>query len=331
MDMTIVMREKFLKVTEFFMRDNFTTECAVGMNCFSEAWTKLRNYLCFFGLSCIFAGDYSAFDKGMPAIMIYYSFEVLIDICLASGNFDEDDIKIMRGIQADLCHPNVEHNGDVAMFFGGNSSGHPLTVIINSIANCIYMRMAYGNITKEPLSTFKDNVHLMVLGDDNVAGVNPAFEQFNHTTVSAFFAEKGLGYTMADKTSISVPFLHLDEIDFLKRRFMAPLKDGYPVSCPLSLDSVWKMLTVVTASSAISAEKQMAEIVLSARREWAIHGNAVFNENVCKLEQALQNSPYGDAIELFRIPQSHYSWEETIDWIYDVEFPALPSSKQKED
>jgi len=76
----------------------------------------------------------------------------------------------------DTAFPVVNVNGDLVEFFGTNPSGHPLTVIVNSIVNSLYMRYAYCLINPQGKNCrhFKKNVNLMTYGDDNAMGVSRA-------------------------------------------------------------------------------------------------------------------------------------------------------------
>jgi hypothetical protein len=88
------------------------------------------------------AGDYAAFDKSMPPSIILAAFDILIWMCGKAG-YTHDDLQICKGVAMDTAFPLVDFNGDLIQFFGSNPSGHPLTVIINGLANSLYMRYCY--------------------------------------------------------------------------------------------------------------------------------------------------------------------------------------------
>jgi hypothetical protein len=303
----IVVRKQFLKITKFFMVNNFLTECAVSMNCYSREWHHLYDYLVSFGDKKIIAGDYKAFDKQMAANWIRAAFQVLIDLRKRSGQLTIKDEKICVGIATDICFPVTNMNGDLIQFFGGNSSGHPLTVIVNSIVNSLYIRSAYASIVKKPLGSFKKDVKLMTLGDDNIYGSNvPAF---NHTAIAQFLATKGITYTMADKDSNSVPFISIRDADFLKRTFRK--LDGRIVA-PLALKSIFKSLCMIVKKGNISDEEQLAQSYLAARREWSLHGKVVFDGCCDKMNKIFSN--HQDVARFF-IKQHSYDYETTLEWV----------------
>jgi hypothetical protein len=309
--MSIVMRKQYLRVIRQFMKHNFITECAVSMNCYSLDWDRLYQYLTAFGEDRIIAGDYSAFDKAMPPVIIRTAFYVL-DRLRAYSDFSTRDVMISRGIATDISFPVTNMNGDLIQFFGGNSSGHPLTVIINSIANSLYVRLAYYRM-EFPLEKFRENVRLMTLGDDNIMGSN--HDGFNHTSIASTLAKMGIPYTMADKDSVSVPFINIKESDFLKRSFVL---DGNRCVAPLALNSVFKSLCMYVEKGNISHEEQLAQSYLAARREWSLHGREVFNDYTSKMSGIFERYP---DITRFFIRQHSYTFTETLNWVLNEERP----------
>jgi hypothetical protein len=275
-DWTFIVRKYYLSIVRLIQNHQKLFECSVGISAQSLAWDDLYQHLVQFGEDRMFAGDYSKYDKKMSPTVILEAFEILISLAIKSGNYTHDDIKVMRGIAVDTAFPIIDFNGDLVQFFGSNPSGHPLTVVINSLVNSLYMRYAYTLLN--PLSecySFKKNVALITYGDDNVAGVNKDCYFFNHTTVQECFASLGIKYTMADKESESVPFLHISNIEFLKRIWRFDEELGHYV-CPLNENSIHKMLMRVVISKTVSREVQAAQVLDTACREYFWYGREVF-------------------------------------------------------
>lgn len=307
---SIVVRQYYARVARIIMEYNITSECAVSMNCYSEDWRLIYDRVVSHGVDRIIAGDYKQFDKKMSAVVMSIAFDVLIAMIMSKPGYDEDDVLILLGIKTDICWPITNLNGDVIQFFGGNSSGHPLTVIINSICNSLYIRTAFLYITRD-VSSFRKHVALMTLGDDNVMGSN--LDVFNHTTISTTLAAMGVVYTMPDKKSESVPFVNIHDVDFLKRRFVC--QDG-DIIAPLALDSVFKSLMMEVTKANISAEERLAQAYLTARREWSLHGKAVFDEYTAKMDKILEQH---DFIRGFCTNMKYrYNYRQTYDWVRGV-------------
>jgi hypothetical protein len=126
-------------------------------------------------------------------------------------------------------------------------------------------------------TSFKKNVALMTYGDDNICSINKACPWYNHTTISNCFATIGIGYTMADKEAVSVPYINIKDASFLKRRW----EFNVDLDCylaPLEHDSIEKMLLIWVASKTISPKHQAIAVVSSAIREYFFYGEDIFNE-----------------------------------------------------
>jgi hypothetical protein len=295
-DWTFIVRKYYLSIVRLIQNHQQLFECSVGISAQSLAWDDLYQYLVQFGEDRMFAGDYSKYDKKMSPTVILEAFEILISLAITSGNYSHDDIKVMRGIAVDTAFPIIDFNGDLVQFFGSNPSGHPLTVVINSLVNSLYMRYAYTLLN--PLSecyTFKRNVALITYGDDNVAGVNKDCYFFDHTTVQECFASLGIKYTMADKESESVPFLNISNIEFLKRTWRYDKELGHYV-CPLNENSIHKMLTRVVISKTVAREVQAAQVLDTACREYFWYGRDIFEQKRSEfltIYQKYEYQPYG--------------------------------------
>jgi hypothetical protein len=264
-------------------------EAGPGTNPQSVEWTRLYEYLTQFGEDRMVAGDYAAFDKSMPPCIILAAFDVLMENCAAAG-YESDDLKVIQGIAYDTAFPIVDFNGDLVQFFGSNPSGHPLTVIVNSIANSLYMRYSYRELNPEKECTsFKRNVALMTYGDDNVMGVSQSAEWFNHTNIQAVLASIGITYTMADKEAESIPYIHMREVSFLKRSWVFNEEIGYYMA-PLEEDSIFKMLTVGVASKTLVPEVQALALVEAAQNEWFFYGREYYEQQQVKLANVVQNT-----------------------------------------
>lgn len=315
-DASIVMREQFIKISEAFMRNNLHSECMAGLNCYGKGWEDLFYHLTRGEEHCdtMIFGDFKAFDKQMSCVMVFYAFWILSELNRASGNFTEEDFLIQRGLATDICYPYVNFNGDVAMLFGSNSSGHPLTVIVNSIVNSMYMRLCYARIfPQESLSNFKRDVRLATLGDDNV--MSSVRDEFNHTSVQKVLASLRIEYTMPDKKRLSVPFVSIFDYDFLKRKFV---KFEQHVLAPIELESTFKSLMCIVRRGNISDAQQTAETYLSARREWALHGEQVFDTLVGKVDPILSGD---EEIAACFISKHRLSWRQTFDWVMSGVLP----------
>jgi len=288
-DFVIVVRMYYLSLVRIIQHNKFLFESCPGTVCQSHEWTNIRDFITQFGEDRMVAGDYKNFDKNMSSDCILAAFEVLIGVARFSGNYTDEDLKIMWGIANDIAFPTMDFNGSLMTFYGSNPSGHPLTVIINGIVNALYIRSAYVVSTGLSVTTFRKNVALITYGDDNVMGVRRGIN-FDHTKIQSILDNFGITYTMADKTSASVPYIHINEVSFLKRTWVwSDEIKGY--LCPLEFDSIQKMLTTWVRSKTICKEEQICAIVSSAIRECFFYGEEVFDKYSDKLRNILFSDP----------------------------------------
>jgi len=275
-DWSLVVRKYTLAIIRLFQNNKFVSEMCPGTTCQSKEWGEIRAYLTEFGELQIIAGDFRTYDKTMAAEVIYGAYVVIIKMCEHSGNFSEEDIRVLRGIGTDTSYSLTEFFADIFALIGSNPSGHPLTVIINCIVNSLYMRYSYYILNPEhEVETFTQRVKLMTYGDDNVMGVSKQISWFNHTTLQEVLAGIGIEYTMADKEAASVPYIHIDEVSFLKR-FWVWNDDLNDYGCKLEMSSLHKMLMMWVPSTTVCPEIQTLAVMESALSEFFYYGKEEF-------------------------------------------------------
>lgn len=288
-----LVRKYFLSVAALMQRNKQVTECAVGTVVQSPEWTELFEHIGKFGWDRAIAGDYAKFDARMSVHFMLMAFKLLIKVAETSGNYDEDDLKIMRGIASEISYPTYDYFGTLLQFIGSNPSGHPLTVVINSIVNSLYMRYAYYAIAKEkgwwrtPLFAFV--VALMTYGDDNIMTVKEGFDDYNHTAIAAQFAKVGIKYTMAEKEAESVPFIHLKEASFLKH-FAVWDSELNLYRSPVEEASIAKMLHTHLRSGVLTMGQSSAEAIQNVALKYFEFGRDVYTERVAQLEHVARES-----------------------------------------
>nr|WPR18037.1 MAG: structural polyprotein [Crogonang virus 13] len=287
MPWSIVVRKYFLSIVRLIQKNRFLFESGPGTIAQSKEWDDIYRYLVQFGLDRMIVGDYEKFDKRMPACVILEAFGILIAIMEKAG-WPERDLMVVRGIAEDVANCTIDFNGCFIRAYGSNPSGHPLTVIINGIANSLYVRYCYllANPSKE-CRTFKTNVALITYGDDMGAGVSKSIDWFNHTVMRDTLASIDIGFTMADKETESVPFIHINDATFLRRSWRFEPELGYHV-CPIEHASIDKMMTMCVKSKTISLELQAIEVMHTVVREYFWYGKETFHEKRALMEQFVQ-------------------------------------------
>lgn len=276
-DWSIVVRKYLLAFIRVFQNNSFVFEGAPGCVAQSTEWGEFRRYLVRFGPEQMVAGDYSKYDKKMTARMIIAAYEVIIRVCRAAG-MSEEQLRVIWCIAEDTAYSWVNFNGTFVQFTGSNPSGHPLTVIINCIVNSLYLRYAYFRLNPNcEVHSFKENVALLTYGDDNVFGVSKEIPWFNHTSISKSLRVIGVSYTMADKESHSVPYVHIDEVSFLKRRWRWDPDVGAYL-CPLEEESIQKSLMFTIPSPNLTTKMHMLLVMQAAISEYFYYGHERFED-----------------------------------------------------
>lgn len=307
-DWSLVVRMYMLTLVQVVQRNPLVFEAAPGTVVQSMTWHKFWCFLTCFSASKMICGDYGAFDKRMGAWIILAAFDVYIAICKAAG-WPEVDLRALRCIGEDVAFAWVNFDGDLVQFMNVNPSGWPLTVIINCTSNSLYMRYCYYVLNPEhEVRSFVSNVHLLTYGDDNIMGVSPRAEWFNHTAISVTLADIDVKYTMADKKAESVPYVSISESSFLKRTWRFDEDMGCYLA-PLAEESIIKSLMVCVASKSISAEHQAMEIISAAHREYFNYGKVKFLE----MEKFLRDLVVGAELGQYVVKSSFPSWEHLRD------------------
>ena len=327
LDFTLVVRKYLLSVCRLIQTHRFEFESAPGTISQSPEWGLIYDYLVKHGDNKIVAGDYAKFDKRMSSMLILLAFEILIDLCIKSGNYTEDDVKVLWGIAFDTAFAMIDYNGDLVQFFGSNPSGHPLTVIINGIVNSLYMRYCYLNLNpRKKVDDFREHVNLMTYGDDNIMGVSDEVPWFDHTTISEYLGSLGIGYTMADKEALSVPYINISEASFLKRswRYDDDVKGWL---APLDHESIEKSLMTNVASKTIWPGQQAIQIISTASQEYFFYGKKIFEAKRAFFENMLSeldckncNPAIGEHKMIYHIQDSTFpTWKVLCDRFHAYE------------
>ena len=320
-DFSIVVRKYLLSVVRVIQNNKLIFEAGPGTVAQSIEWQYLYEYITKFGEDRIAAGDFKAFDKRISPLFMMAAFDVLIALCESSGNYTASDLAVLRGIAVDTSYPLVDFRGDLIMFYGSNPSGHPLTVIINSIVNSLYMRYAYALANpKGECSSFRENVALFTYGDDNIMSISPNVPWFSHTTISAGLATIDITYTMADKLAQSVPYININDASFLKRKWRHDPDVG-ALLAPLEHDSIEKQLMVWVRSSSVSKEEQMIAIISTVIREYFYYGRDIFEEKRELLRRMIKDLNIQDWMEQTTLP----TWDTLYDDFWTHSRLILPS------
>jgi hypothetical protein len=319
MDWTVVVRMMLMSFVQLAQSKPYLFELFIGTDCGSFEWENLYNYLTAHGENNIIAGDFGNFDQSMVAMLLDGVAEVILAVC-ATGRYTDKELQKIECIFYDLKQPYVLVMGDLLQLFGFNPSGQPLTAVVNSLANSLYMRYCYYLLNpEEECTSFKENVNLATYGDDNIMGVSKRTPWFNHSAIAEVLSTIDVKYTMAEKTAESRPYIHISEATFLKRSWRYD-PDVKAIVAPLEKTSIDKSLLLCVRSKSITLEEQTVEIVKSAVCEYFHYGRKVFESKRQELQDAIEAMELQDYVKDSTFP----TWEQLLRGFWERSKDSAP-------
>jgi hypothetical protein len=293
---TIALRMYLLPIINFMQNNPYIFELAVGMNCFNtEHWGAMYNYMTniqgynYSNKEANAAGDFHHFDKRICEFMIYYVHLIIITLCVKCG-YKTNDLLVIKFLLKGLSNPLINVNGDLIWLLNFNPSGWALTVILNSVSNSNYMRYAFIKC-RYKITLFNILVHLMTYGDDNMLLIHIYYiQRFNHTTIAKHLMTIGIVYTMPDKSSESKPFVNINSIDFLKRKFIKDELRGGVYRAPLDETSLSKMMLYRTEKKNKDVYDTYISTMNSFLLETYVYGDSIFHDKRAILQAVINSS-----------------------------------------
>ncbi|APG76811.1 hypothetical protein [Beihai echinoderm virus 1] len=253
-----------------------TNSSAVGVNPFQE-WTQVVRHLQEVGDSYL-AGDFKSFDGGVPSGILWS----VLDYINAYYRGSADEERVREVLFSHVVNTNHLLRSDVYRTTHGMPSGTMGTANFNTIVNRIYHILAFDALVGG-ITSFDDNVRLICYGDDVVACVSDNVrDKYNQITISKFFASMGIQYTSDDKKEFTSKWRKLEEVTFLKRRFVWA-NAATVVRSPLSFDTIAEMLNWVRAGK--TPIESARDNAIMAQYELAMHSKSVYNRSIRKIVQ----------------------------------------------
>lgn len=291
-DYNVILRMYLMPLITLMLREKETSECFGQMHAASKQWTDLVDYLQKPGFVHYADMDFSAFDSCHDSKIFEAVATVFAIIAAKSGYSESDTMKVyylVSTMNLQLC----QYKGDYFLKNKGMPSGVIITLMMNSVANSILMRVVYSFLTQRPLAQFNDDVRLATVGDDNI-------HSFRADLVGIFSMAKAvdvykiLGYTItpALKGKDFAESLELSDLTFVKRRFVR-WDDGF-YRAPLDTDSIYKAFCFETNRSDVSSVERLRSVYISGCYEAYLHGREFYDEFVASLSLLYDehNLPY---------------------------------------
>lgn len=313
--LALVFRKYFGAFNAAVQKDCAEKPISVGINAHSVAWKILYQRLGRFGGEVI-AGDYVAWDKRLAGQAIYES------VVLINQWYDQDDsisqeekeqnAKVRLLLAVILIHSNVVVQRFLFRTMQGLPSGVPITSVLNSVANWLYLYSAIFSILEKKGVEFclphelNDHVELALYGDDHIVALSAELrEHVTFRDVRDHFLDRRVGYTDANKNAYSdFSFERLEDVTFLKRKFLP--KDDLVLG-PLDIVSVEDQLNWINENKNMNEFETLAQCFNNFQIEAHLHGKAYFDQKMTALRKALMDcdSPLKECA-LARLSLSEY-------------------------
>jgi len=215
MDLNFLIRKYFGMFIAHFHTTFIDGEGAIGVNANSYDWTLMIQRQLEMGDSFI-NGDGVNYDASAGQANSMHQVDVIN--AWYNGSYEEDLAR--KTIYATFLNSKHIHGDVVYIMLQGNKSGIALTTIFNILTGMFAIRLTYMRAGYH-LHTFHENVRPKFYGDDENTAVNsvrvPKVTCLLHKQSMAML---GIDYTSADKSEIIDGWYKLNEVSFLKRKFV---------------------------------------------------------------------------------------------------------------
>lgn len=217
-DFTLLCRKFTGNFSRFFYRNRLKMFSCVGINPQSLEWTIFVESL-LQNSELGFAGDYEYWDGTMLAQFMHAVCEII-----NAWYGDSSENCLIREVLFDeMIHTVQLMINTMYITHHGGPSGNPLTVIINTIVNEMYLRYCWFDLAPMEYNSiveYHKNIKPGIYGDDNAVSVKPEVSHFyNMVTIANLLKQFGIRLTMADKTSTVCSLTPIVDFTFLKQGF----------------------------------------------------------------------------------------------------------------
>lgn len=227
-DFSIVARMFTLDFVVAYTNARFGAEHAIGININSIETNNLVERMLEYGDNNV-CGDYAKFGDQLYGRIVEGVFNIIGRWYAHNGCDSEEHQNVIQCLSVETRTAYHLMIDLVYQCIGGMPSGNPLTVVINSMVNSCYIRVAWQEIMMSrslalmPLSCFHENVRIVTYGDDLWLSVKDEVkDDFNAIHLQKFFSRYNIKFTNATKKSEIVPYTSIRDADttFLKCTFV---------------------------------------------------------------------------------------------------------------
>lgn len=310
----IIFRMFFMGFAAHMTKNKIDLESCVGVNPYSQDWNKLGRTLMKLGPHIV-AGDFSNYDGTLNAAILWKCLDMIECFYKCSDVWCADDAAIRRMLWLDIVHSvHITRHGSRSIFYmwtHSQPSGCPITALLNSLYHSIAARYVYVLCARKyapdmlGLDNFERYVRHVNYGDDDVYNIHPDIATwYNQQTMSEMFSLIGMTYTDEVKSTNLVATRKLDDIQFLKRKFVYDNTQAR-FRCPLSLDTILEMAQWVRGR--LNVNLLTSDTLCEAMYELSHHDKATFDSLSPLFLSAARTLPVA-------VPLLTYEEYQEVDW-----------------
>jgi hypothetical protein len=286
-DLLILSRMLFGSFQKHLLSNAISMGVIIGINEYSTDWDLIaRNLLRFGKRNNIGAGDFKGFDKSISG---YINMAILKIINDWYGNVDGNNYS--REILWLEVTNSMHLFGDIVTSWSGSlGSGHPLTIIVNTLHVMLLMRLAWIDILGAmTINDFNIKVELVATGDDHVFSVHESIELlFTERHIAQALDKIGYKYIPEDKEKLewASTLRNIEDVTYLKRKFVYDNSLRRWVA-PLDIDVIMEIpYWVKDGASSYSDVEANIRVTLC---ELSIHGKTTFLEKSNLIRKAVES------------------------------------------
>lgn len=296
----ILCRMYFGAFVAAVMRSHRSSGMCVGMNPYTE-WAWLERFLLEKDPTGknVWDGDFSGFDSSQMPTLLWTLLEYINEwyTLRAPDGYDcTADNAVREMLFADMVHSKhlVSLRGEaktVVQWSKSLPSGHFLTSTVNSMLSMSLIVSGYIELVGD--LDFWSEAAAATMGDDNLVAVSDKHKEvFNQVTLASFLDKKyRMVYTAGRKDEELQPFVGLDKVIFLQRRFAR--KDGRVV-CPIRPESFLHSLYYTKKGDSQYVREVLLAGIENAFEELAMHDEKYWepvSRKLARLKERFNEAP----------------------------------------
>uniref|UniRef100_A0AAT9J9W5 Genome polyprotein n=1 Tax=Cryptotermes domesticus iflavirus TaxID=3032213 RepID=A0AAT9J9W5_9VIRU len=285
-DLTIAQRQYTLDFNCSYMEKKFECENTIGINVNGPEWNMLA-YKLLGHSPVLLSGDYSSYGPKLSLDVLYIVWDIIRKWYQHYSNMSKEELFKMKVLGYEVLSSYLVVGNYFFRPVCGMASGNASTVILNSLCNSLYIRVAYLSIARSSLNKslasmryFNKYVVMFSNGDDLIISVKDIYQWFNNKSLSLFFKDHNLKFTNPKKDIEIVEWEGIDDVSYLKCQFklhpfrkncwLAQLDEKSIYDCP---QWIWKKdydrreASIANAEQAVRLSYGHGEVFLNLIRE----------------------------------------------------------------